>query len=304
MLTPDQIAARRYFIGSSEAAASCGISPYKSRLQLWLEKTGRVPREDLTNNPRVHFGNILEPVVAQEYARRHPEIAASLQRNSETVYDGFRASTIDYRVGGRILECKTAGAWTSHQWRDAVPTDYRIQVEHQLMTHREEDAVLAVLIGGNDFREYDITGNPQLREMLHVKQAEFMVYLETDTPPPVESAADVLALFPSPERRLMTADDRLRADVARRALLADLARATEKEIADVEDRIALAMRDATDLIDAGRTIATLRAPMTPSTDWRSVAAELSQHVAGAVWDRTVRKHSHARKRTLRIQPAD
>ena len=102
----------------------------------------------------------------------------------------------------------------------------------------------------------------------------------------------------------MTADDRLRADVARRALLADLARATEKEIADVEDRIALAMRDATDLIDAGRTIATLRAPMTPSTDWRSVAAELSQHVAGAVWDRTVRKHSHARKRTLRIQPAD
>lgn len=32
---------RKQGIGSSDAAAAVGLNPYKSQLELWLEKTGR-----------------------------------------------------------------------------------------------------------------------------------------------------------------------------------------------------------------------------------------------------------------------
>ena len=34
---------RKRGIGSSDAAAAIGLSPYKSQLELWMEKTGRSP---------------------------------------------------------------------------------------------------------------------------------------------------------------------------------------------------------------------------------------------------------------------
>ena len=35
------LAVRKQGIGSSDAAAAVGLNPYKSQLELWLEKTGR-----------------------------------------------------------------------------------------------------------------------------------------------------------------------------------------------------------------------------------------------------------------------
>ena len=37
----DWLTVRRRGIGSSDAAAAVGLSPHKSQLQLWMEKTGR-----------------------------------------------------------------------------------------------------------------------------------------------------------------------------------------------------------------------------------------------------------------------
>ena len=37
----DWLAVRKQGIGSSDAAAAVGLNPYKSQLELWLEKTGR-----------------------------------------------------------------------------------------------------------------------------------------------------------------------------------------------------------------------------------------------------------------------
>jgi predicted phage-related endonuclease len=37
----DWLAARKYGIGSSDAAAAVGLNPYQSPLELWMQKTGR-----------------------------------------------------------------------------------------------------------------------------------------------------------------------------------------------------------------------------------------------------------------------
>ena len=44
---------RQSGIGSSDAAVAIGLSPYKSPLSLWLEKTNRRPLPDLSNNEAV-----------------------------------------------------------------------------------------------------------------------------------------------------------------------------------------------------------------------------------------------------------
>lgn len=54
----DWLNVRKQGIGSSDAAAAVGLNPYKSQLELWMEKTGRdtlLPKLDPQDeeNPRV-----------------------------------------------------------------------------------------------------------------------------------------------------------------------------------------------------------------------------------------------------------
>lgn len=59
---------RPFVFGASEAAAICGVSPYNTPLQIFLEKRGIGPeRED---NDAMRLGRKLEPVVLSEYAER------------------------------------------------------------------------------------------------------------------------------------------------------------------------------------------------------------------------------------------
>ena len=40
-------------IGGSDVAALFGLSPYSSRWQLWMEKAGKLPPEDISGNKAV-----------------------------------------------------------------------------------------------------------------------------------------------------------------------------------------------------------------------------------------------------------
>ena len=48
--------ARRKGIGGSDAASVLGISPWKSNVQLWKEKTGIAEPEDISDKEAVRFG--------------------------------------------------------------------------------------------------------------------------------------------------------------------------------------------------------------------------------------------------------
>ena len=66
MITDEQKISRKYFIGGSDAAAACGINPWISPLQLYLEKTGQI--EPYGGNDATYWGNVLEPFVASRLA--------------------------------------------------------------------------------------------------------------------------------------------------------------------------------------------------------------------------------------------
>jgi putative phage-type endonuclease len=68
-LTAEQAAARRDGLGGSDIAAIIGESPYRRPIDVWLDKRGEAAN-DFAGNERTRWGDVLEPVVAGEYAHR------------------------------------------------------------------------------------------------------------------------------------------------------------------------------------------------------------------------------------------
>jgi putative phage-type endonuclease len=73
MLTDKQLALRKGGITATDIAAICGSHPYKSAINVFLEK--RDQALPFVENERVRWGNLLEPVIRADYLTRHPEFA-------------------------------------------------------------------------------------------------------------------------------------------------------------------------------------------------------------------------------------
>lgn len=50
----------RKIVGGSDAACIMGMNPYKSNIELWKEKTGRIEPPDLSENKLVQYGKQAE----------------------------------------------------------------------------------------------------------------------------------------------------------------------------------------------------------------------------------------------------
>ena len=101
---------RRKGIGGSDAAKVMGLSRWGGPFSVYQDKVNGVKAP--VDSEAVHFGNVLEDVVAQEFSRR--EGVKVRRRNSMTFSEGypFMMANIDRElVGAKIgLECKTANA--------------------------------------------------------------------------------------------------------------------------------------------------------------------------------------------------
>jgi putative phage-type endonuclease len=190
-LTPEQLEARKSGLGGSDVAAIMGMSPWKTAHTLYLEKRGEIEDEFLDSEV-IHFGNVLEDVVAGEYARRN-EVKVE-RRNDMFKHKKypFMLANIDRKVVGvrKGLECKTADKFTRGKWgasgTDEVPDYYHIQTAHYMNVLGYDEYDLAVLIGGNEYREYPLTRDPELSEMLIEGCVKFWERVEKGIPPEID----------------------------------------------------------------------------------------------------------------------
>lgn len=202
---------RKQGIGSSDAAAAVGLNPYKSQLELWLEKTGRdgnLSRIDPHDEESpTYWGNILEPIVAAHYTKRTGHrvrrINAVLQHPDPDKH--WMLANIDREIIGvpdvQILECKTAGINGAKLWKEGVPEYVQLQVMHQLAVTGKPAADVAVLLGGQTLEIHRIERDEKVIARLIELERRFWHYVETESPPPAdgsESADTALrALYPN-----------------------------------------------------------------------------------------------------------
>ena len=218
---------RRHYLGGSDIGALLGLSSYKTPLDLWLEKTGKVnPHAD---SLPLRFGSFAEEFVASEYAKvtnsrviaddrmvLHPEYAhfrAHIDRfvftqnsqGNDLSPNGNHAPQVFNQDGQclaqYLLECKTTSPFMQHHWGEEgtanIPLSYLCQCAWYLAVTQMGRIDLAVLIGNSELRSYVITRDLELEKLLIQKANYFWnEYIQKDCPPKPTTEKDYLKLFP------------------------------------------------------------------------------------------------------------
>lgn len=204
----DWLEVRQRGIGSSDAAAAVGLSPYKSPLQLWAEKTSQArfaepdPQDD--SHP-MYWGSLLEPIVAAHYTRRTGRRVRRINAVLQHPKHAWMLANVDREVTGaaevQLLECKTAGIHGARLWKDGVPEYVQLQVMHQLAVTGKTACDVAVLIGGQELRIHRIERDEQAIAHLIKLESAFWRCVEERRPPPADGSGSaeraLQALYPN-----------------------------------------------------------------------------------------------------------
>lgn len=191
-ITEKQRIRRRKYIGSSDMAAILGLSPYKTALDVWLEKTGRI--DSYNPNEAMILGSAIENVLIDLTAER---LGMKFRKNQFRVC-GIMAASHDAisENGNAGIEAKTTGLVSFvniDEWgpdgSDEIPEHIMIQCQHQAAVTPLSIIYVPTLIGGYGLRIYEISPNPEMIEMLHFAATKFWLEnVVADVQPPVTFA--------------------------------------------------------------------------------------------------------------------
>lgn len=188
MLTDSQISNRHLSIGGSDAGTIAGVNPYQTARELFHLKRGDIEPADLTDNQAIHFGNVLEDFIAEEYCRRTGYKVRKVNDTIRHPHLEFLTGHIDRNVvkSTRALECKNVGMMSKGWGKglDEVPEQYLVQCQHYMMLLPKVEVFdLAVLVGGQDFRVYEIPRDGTLIQNLMTLECEFWECVQENRPP-------------------------------------------------------------------------------------------------------------------------
>lgn len=203
---------RSKFIGGSDVAAILGLSPWRTALSVWEEKTGMVDAEfDPEREKRLKRGNRLEPVII-ELLQEERDVFV-VERNARRFHPAhpFLSCQIDYEYAigcswerNEFLgepgngEVKSVDPRAAHEWGEDgsqdVPAHYMAQVQFGLAVTGRSGATIAALIG-DDLRVYRFERDEQLCAALIDKAVSFWNdHVLTKIPPPPQDKVDAAKL--------------------------------------------------------------------------------------------------------------
>jgi len=265
MITEQQRQERKLGIGGSDMPIILGLSSYKTPYQLYLEKTGEeLSAEEMT--PMQYWGHQLEGVIREEFARRHNVVIETPDTLIHPNYNFLRGNVDGFIPSlNAVLEVKCSSSWMAKEWgdegSDVIPMQYLVQVAHYCAVTNADCAYIAVLIGGNDYREYKYTRDKELENYVISAAKNFWECVQAKTPPEPVNQVDLRLMFPKhdPEKTLS-----INNDVAEQLTTLVNTRYKIKELSEVEEKykfnIMQFMKDAECLIDSeGKPIVSWKA---------------------------------------------
>ncbi len=182
-------------IGASDAPVVAGLSRYKSRYQLWLEKTGQgSPRPP---NEAMKWGLRLEDVIAEAYRERTGTITHSAQvQRTHPNYEWMRCTLDGLTAENRVVELKAAGLGTARGLgedgdSDSLPNEWILQVQHQLAVTGLEWADVAVFMPQLELRIYPVRRDDDLIGSLIDTESEFWGQVCNRVEPEPETLEDL-----------------------------------------------------------------------------------------------------------------
>jgi putative phage-type endonuclease len=261
-------------IGGSDAAAACGLDPYRTPMQLYAEKRGETPGR--TTSIPMMVGTLLDPLVV-DLAER--ELGEPITRRQEVVYDPERPflwATLDGATRNAVVQAKTTSMATD--WgdpgTDEIPVQYLIQVQHEMRVTGLGLAIVPVLFLGRELQIYKVEADHELQKMVLERELELWDRIQRGDPPDPQRAIDAVLRWPKDSGAKVTATpevERLVRDLREaRAAIKEL----EEEKISLEDQLKVYIADASTLVSRdGHQLATWKAQGVSRVDVKRLQAE-------------------------------
>lgn len=204
--SPEWHEARRAGIGSSDIPILLGLSEeWGSRYKLWYEKAGLLEPE-FKESEVMKMGKRLEPVIADIFDEQNLDYRVEVTgswRNLERQYQLANPDRLleqidsikEFELGASILwkfakplEIKNVGASVAWHWDDGPPDKVLAQLRWQMDTFGCGSGMVAALIGGNRYEQYEISVDPFWIEDARTAAREFMESIELGLPPEIDGS--------------------------------------------------------------------------------------------------------------------
>lgn len=195
------LALRRQSIGASDAPVIAGLSKYKSRFALWLEKTGQAEPEQA--GEEAWWGTELEPLITNRLIRDQDVFNFKKQvmaRHKAATLDWLTATLDLVDSGGAIWEFKAAGINTAKGLEDGnsstLPNSWIIQAHHQMIVADVERINFAVFVGHRlQLYRFVVELDAEVAVGVFSLATEFWQHVQDRTPPAEFDASDAALLL-------------------------------------------------------------------------------------------------------------
>ncbi len=249
---------RRRFIGGSDCAAALGLSSYKTKYELWLEKISDeyIPPPETEQQ---YWGKKHEPNIIDRYEKETGNKCS--RENLEIINPKYPwlIAHVDAWVIDKplILECKST-RYYSEKWgesgTDDIPDEYVFQCAHYCLVCEDknlEGVDIAALGSTSDFRLYHYKRNIELEKIIAVKTKEFWQDHMIDKIPPNPTESDDLARIYKIAKResVLTATNDVLEKIENIKELKTKIKQLAKEEELLENAVKLIMKDNEILID-------------------------------------------------------
>lgn len=197
---------RRKGIGGSDAATVCGLSPYRTKRDLYYDKRGIVSVDDAIDNwAALEIGHLLEDLVARIFERKTGYKTFPAQMMFQHPQYPFMLADVDRVVAlpdgsYALLEIKTCGYNVQQNWfgaenREIIPIHYLIQGRHYLaVTHFERIYYCCLYDNSEDSvilrrADRDLEFEKQL---IYLEQKFWQENVQKNVPPPYTECGELV----------------------------------------------------------------------------------------------------------------
>lgn len=213
MITNEQRINRMLGLGASDSPIIMGASTYKTPYELFLEKTGIISMTEQVETERQFWGNKLESVILQHFAELNGVDVTTPDTVHHKEYDFLFANLDGYiPMQNAVVEVKNVGSFMRKEWddsfQDGVPAQYLIQIAKQVMVTEADKGYFAILIGGNEYLQFEYERDQQLENMILEADLKFWECVQTKTEPALVNLNDYKLKFPTsvPENKVVSTD--------------------------------------------------------------------------------------------------
>ena len=180
---------RKKGLGGSDSSIILGISPFKTNIDLWLEKTGQKEPEDISDDEKVKYGHDAEDSIRNlfmldypEYELFHDEFMILRSNKYPFLQASLDGELTDTNTGEHgILEIKTTEIMNKQmldEWKNGIPNHYYTQCLHYLIVTGYEfvwlRAKLKFVWDSNyqEIRDYYFTRTEVIEDMKYLFEKE------------------------------------------------------------------------------------------------------------------------------------